>query len=92
MIFHSDAFSNLVWKGNRISEECAHELKEFTKKIKQLRSKKRKLDQQAILLILLTHYKPSKESPFDLLPLEIKHVIIQIVLDDMPAAELKTWL
>ena len=53
--------------------------------VQQQRLEKRKQYQQAIILILL-NYRFSEESAFHVLPLEMVHLIIRFVLDDMPAA------
>ena len=52
--------------------------------VQEQRLAKRKHFQQAIILILLS-YRSSEESSFHVLPLEMVHMIIRFLLDDIPA-------
>ena len=69
--------------GNGIGKKVAKELRKIESSVRQQRSAKRKKYQQTITLILLSH-QYSEESAFHVLPLEIIHMIIRFVLDDMP--------
>ena len=60
-------------------------LRKIASDTQQQRLARRKQYQQAITLILLSH-QSSEESAFQVLPLEMVHMIIRFVLDDMPAA------
>ena len=70
---------------NEIGAEEAKELLVIANNVGQQRVAKKKQYQQAISLILLS-YQFSEESAFHVLPLEMVHLIIRFVLNDMPAA------
>ena len=70
---------------NKLSNKGAEELRAIASIVEQQRLEKRRQYQQAITLILLS-YRYSEESAFHVLPLEMIHIIIQFVLNDMPAA------
>ena len=70
--------------GNRIGDEGAKDLRKFASVVQQQRKEKRKQHQEAIILILWS-YRFSEESAFHVLPLEMIHMIIRFVLNDMPA-------
>ena len=53
--------------------------------VRQQRMEKRKQYQQVFTLILWSH-QSSEESAFHVLPLEMVHMVIRFVLDDIPAA------
>ena len=71
--------------GNEIGAEGTEILREIASIVQQQRKEKRKQYRQAITLILLS-YQSSEESAFHVLPLEMVHMIIRLVLNDMPAA------
>ena len=73
-----------MYVDNGIGVEGAKGLQDIANDVGQQRLAKRKLYQQAIILILLS-YRFSEESVFHILPLEMVHMIIRFLLDDMPA-------
>ena len=74
-----------MYTGNYIGDEGAKTFREIANDVGQQRLAKRKQYQQAINLILLS-YRFSEKSVFHVLPLEMVHMIIRYLLDDMPAA------
>jgi hypothetical protein len=74
-----------MYTGNKIGDEGAKELQVIASNVGQQRSAKKKQYQQAISLILLS-YRFSEESAFHVLPLEMIHMIIRFLLNDMPVA------
>ena len=74
-----------AFTANKIGVEGGKELREIENDVQQHRLEKRKQYHQAISLILLS-YRFSQESAFHVLPLEMVHMIIRFVLNDIPAA------
>ena len=72
---------------NDIDNEGAKELQAIARSVGKQRLQRRKQYQEAITLILLS-YQHSEESAFHILPLEMVHIIIRFLLDDMPAVSL----
>ena len=70
---------------NDFGNGAKKELRNIASIVQQQREEKRKQYQQAINIILLS-YRFSEESSFHVLPLEMVHLIIRFVLNDMPTA------
>jgi hypothetical protein len=69
--------------GNCIGDEVAKELQDIAKDIVQQRVAKKHLYQKAISLILLNYQFSEDETLFHVLPLEMVHMIIRFLLDDI---------
>jgi hypothetical protein len=67
----------------RIGDEVAKELQEIAADIVRRRVAKKHLYQQAISLILLNYRFSEDETLFHVLPLEMVHMIIRFLLDDI---------
>ena len=68
-------------------------LQELASTIQDYRLEKRKKVQAALSLVLLCHrHRYVEESCLSLLPLEVIHMIIRMILPDMPPAGLNLWI
>jgi hypothetical protein len=72
-----------VCTANRIGVEITKEMQEIAADIVRRRVAKKHLYQQAISLILLNYRFSEDETLFHVLPLEMVHMIIRFLLDDI---------
>ena len=75
----------MIGTGNYIGNEGAKVLRDIATFVRQQRMEKREKYQQVFTMILCSH-QYSEESAFYVLPLEMVHMIIRFLLDDIPAA------
>jgi hypothetical protein len=72
-----------VCTANRIGVEITKELQEIAKDIVRRRVAKKNIYLKAISLILLNYRFSEDETVFHVLPLEMVHMIIRFLLDDI---------